>query len=346
MSEFNKLLLQHKTKKPVVFDYISAGELKAIDEDEELRDELIERTLGVTGITMIYGESNTGKTFLAIELSMCLATGRKFLGRNVNKTAVLYVASESPAGVMMRVRAWKQANQVDQADLFICPQQVNLYGSDYDKDIIIDTAKEINETYKVSIGLIIFDTLARVSSGANENSADMGLVMGRCDEIGMALATAVSVIHHAGKDSLKGARGWSGMRAHIDTEIEVSQSSLGSVAEITKQREIEGKGDRIGFRLQPIIVGRNQWGNPRATCVVVPCDAPSKTDGLKPNEREVLEFMKETNLGVNRAEICEGIGKDQSNTNKVIKSLLGKGAVYEQFGKLYMKQDLDDDKPF
>lgn len=327
-------------------EYFSGSDLPDIDETEVLHDELIERTLQKTGIAMIFGESNSGKTFMAIHMCMCVATGGEFLGRNVNESAVLYVAAESPSGVKMRARAWQKQHNQKSENFFICPEQINLYESEFDADAVVELAKKIQTEHGVKIGLVVFDTLARISSGANENSNDMGKVMERCDSIGHLTGALVTVIHHSGKDSLKGARGWSGMRAHIDTEIEVSQSNGVSVAEITKQREIEGKGDRFAFKLEAVQVGMNQWGNIRSTCWVNPVDVPAKTARLAPTENAILELINEVGTGLTRGEICEALKKDKDNINKSIRTLLSAGIVYEQMRKIFIKQEDRDDKPF
>jgi len=67
------------------------------------------------------------------------------------------------------------------------------------------------------------------------------------------------LIHHSGKNAAAGARGWSGVRAAVDTEIEVTDSSSGRCAEITKQRDLSSKGIRIGFRLETITLGLTNY---------------------------------------------------------------------------------------
>jgi RecA/RadA recombinase len=324
-------------------EYFSGSDLDDIDDKEVLNDELIERTLQKTGIAMIFGESNSGKTFLAIHLCMCVSTGQEFLGRNVNESAVLYVAAESPAGVKMRARAWQKQHNQKSEKFFVCPEQINLYESKFDADAVVSLSKKIEDLHGVKIGLVVFDTLARISSGANENSNDMGLVMQRCDSIGHLTDALVAVIHHSGKDSLKGARGWSGMRAHIDTEIEVSQSNGISIAEITKQREIEGKGDRFAFKLESVQVGMNQWGNIRSTCWVNPTQLPAKNIRMSPTENAIIELINEVGVGLTRGEICDALKKDKDNVNKSIRVLLNAEVVYEQMRKIFVKHDLRED---
>lgn len=56
---------------------------------------------------------------------------------------------------------------------------------------------------------------------------------------GLTRATGATVVlvHHAGKDTSKGARGWSGLRAAADAELEVVRSPEGRLLRVTKQKE-------------------------------------------------------------------------------------------------------------
>jgi hypothetical protein len=109
-----------------------------------------------------------------------------------------------------------------------------------------------------------------MSAGANENSGeDMGPVMARFDRVAAATKAAMNIIHHNGKDAAKGARGWSGIRAHIDTEIEVIEKNGVRSATITKQRELPGKGESIYFKLEIIEMGVTKFGGVATTCVAI-----------------------------------------------------------------------------
>jgi hypothetical protein len=138
----------------------------------------------------------------------------------------------------------------------------------------------------------------------------MGTVLMNADAIREATQATFLWVHHCGKDAARGMRGWSGMRAAIDTEIEVSADDATGqrVAEITKQRDLPGKGERIGFRLDVVPMGRNRWGTERSTCVVVPSDAPPKPGKVKRMgevEGAVMEFLIARRVGVKKAEIVK-----------------------------------------
>jgi hypothetical protein len=95
------------------------------------------------------------------------------------------------------------------------------------------------------------------------------------------------IIHHNGKDAAKGARGWSGIRAHIDTEIEVTEKEGTRSVTVTKQRELPGKGETIYFKLEIIEMGTTKFGGAATTCVAVSDDdAAAATPHKKPTKHD------------------------------------------------------------
>jgi hypothetical protein len=127
--------------------------------------------------------------------------------------------------------------------------------------------------------IIVVDTYAQVTPGANENtSEDMGKALRHCALIHEATGALVILVHHAGKDTSRGARGWSGNRAAADFEIEVLITDDGRMARVRKQKD--GKDDESwGFALQDVNIGIDGDGDVITSCVVVdaplPEDAPS-----------------------------------------------------------------------
>lgn len=240
-------------------------------------DELVEGTIGRNAMAVIYGDSNTGKTFLAIDLGCAIARGVPWMGRRVEGGLVVYLATESPASVRTRLRAYQKHHRCRVPNFLVVTSPVNLFRSSADTNAVIKLIRELESEHGVKCELIIGDTLARMAAGANENSGDdMTLVLENLDKIRTEVRATVLPIHHTGKDAAKGMRGWSGMRAAIDTELEVTVDSTGiGAVEVTKQRDLAGKGSRIGYRLQVIPLGRGKWGQDLTSCVVEPIEAPA-----------------------------------------------------------------------
>lgn len=97
-----------------------------------------------------------------------------------------------------------------------------------------------------------------------------------------------------------------GIRAAVDTEIEVTDAPTGRCAEVTKQRDLSTKGDRIGFTLDAIELGLTKWGKPATSCVVVPSEAPDKPQGGKRMgevEGAIVEFLAARKTGLKKKEL-------------------------------------------
>lgn len=244
--------------------------------DYEAPNELVEGLMTIGGMAVLYGDSNSGKTFFALSLAAHIASGQEFFGRQIDPGLVVYLASESPGSIRSRMQAIKKHYGCDLADLAMVPVPLNFYANQGDANDVIELVKTIEEIKGKPVRLIIGDTLARMSAGANENSGeDMGPVMARFDAVAQATSAAILIIHHNGKDQAKGARGWSGIRAHIDTEIEVVEKDGIRSATITKQRELSGKGDSIYFQLKVVEMGVTKFGKPATTCVAIPDESAS-----------------------------------------------------------------------
>ena len=251
--------------------------------DYEAPNELVEGLITIGSTVVVYGDSNSGKTFWALSVAASIAMGTTCYGRKTDPGLVVYLASESPTSIRSRVQAIKKHYSDNLENLVIVQAPVNFYQGDGDANDVIELVRKIEEIKGQSVRLIIPDTLARISAGANENSGeDMGPVMSRFDVVAAATKACIMIIHHNGKDAAKGSRGWSGIRAHIDTEIEVTEKDGVRSVTVTKQRELPSKGEAIYFKLQVIEMGRTKFGKPATTCVAIPDEESQEQTPHKP----------------------------------------------------------------
>lgn len=278
-----------------------------LPDEYEAPDELVEGLITTGAGSILYGDSNAGKTFFAIDLGCAVARGEPWHDRRTQQGMVIYLASESPKSVYSRLQAYKHYYQCDVPNFAIVPEPVNLWASDEDTDLLIEEINTVAERTGQSAALIIGDTLARMSAGANENSGeDMGSVIERFDRIRRETGAHFMLIHHSGKDQSRGARGHSSLRAAVDTEIEVQDSKEGKFAQVTKQRDLDGKGNRIGFQLHPIQIGTNRWHSPATMCVVLPADAPERIQVFKGAQAKVIEHVT-ASPGVSKSDLKDAL---------------------------------------
>lgn len=256
--------------------------------DYEIPDELVEGLMTIGSSIVVYGDSNSGKTFWALSVATAIATGSDCYGRKTDPGLVIYLASEAPSSIRTRMQAIKRFYKCGLENLAMVPVPMNFYEGDQDANDVIELVRQVEEIKGQPVRLIIGDTLARMSAGANENSGeDMGPVMARFDQVATATGSAMMIIHHNGKDTARGARGWSGIRAHIDTEIEVVEKDGIRSASVTKQRELPSKGDTIYFKLEVMEMGQTKFGSVASTCVAVPDDeAEQKAPHKKPTKHD------------------------------------------------------------
>ena len=253
--------------------------------DYEAPDELVEGLMTIGSSVVVYGDSNSGKTFWALSVATAIATGTDCYGRKTDPGLVVYLASEAPASIRSRMQAIKKFHGCSLENLAMVPVPMNFYSGDQDANDVIELVKAVEQIKGQPVRLIIGDTLARMSAGANENSGeDMGPVMARFDQVASATGAAMMIIHHNGKDAARGARGWSGIRAHIDTEIEVSEKDGVRSVSVTKQRELPSKGETIYFKLEVIEMGTTKFGGVATTCVAVPDEGA--TEGEQPRKKD------------------------------------------------------------
>lgn len=236
------------------------------------RDPLVKGLLDRSAMSVVYGPSNSGKTFFALDIGLHIALGWRWRELKVRHGGVLYIAAEGGLGIRERLQAFQQLHQTQMGDVpfWILSVSVNLCDPKSDTDELIEEIKRLCTSSAVE--LIVIDTLSRVMAGGNENMPnDMGTFIGNCDRIRQETGTHVLVIHHSGKNEKAGSRGHSSLQAAVDTEIEVikAQSSGIATATVRKQRDSTG-GQTYKFRLKIFQLGEDEDGDTVTSCVVVP----------------------------------------------------------------------------
>jgi len=234
--------------------------------------DFVQGTLMEEGSAVVYGQSNSGKTFWTTTLALHVAAGLEWHGLRVEQGGVVYCALEGGMGFRNRVAAWREKMGFGsyQLPFAAIPAAINLLNPAADTDKLIATVKLAAAAMTVPVKLIVVDTLARALGGGNENAPDdMGALVANMDRIRAETHAMVLFVHHSGKDQAKGARGHSSLQAAIDTEIEVTVDEVGEgrTATVVKQREMR-KGQVFPFALQVVELGENRHGEVVTTCVV------------------------------------------------------------------------------
>lgn len=231
---------------------------------------LIKDVLPAADLLLMIGESQAGKSFVALDLGGAIARGVEWRGKRVKQGRVVYIAAEGAAGFRNRLKAYAARHGIDlaQLPLAVIPAAPNL--------LLRDDALEVCKAIIAAGGadLVIVDTFAQVTPGANENAAeDMGRALSHCRGINVAVRCPVLLVHHMGKDASRGARGWSGLKAAADAELSVERWATGRVLRLSKQKDGED-GLAWGFDLDVVPVGLDEDGEEITSCVVREAELP------------------------------------------------------------------------
>lgn len=218
-------------------------------------------------LSMLYGPSNAGKTFVALDIAMHIAADQQWRGLRVNGGPVLYIAAEGGAGIRNRLAAIKRDKpDMSAAPFTLLPVGLDLHGQG-DALAVCEIMPDADPA------LVVIDTLARSMGTGDENTAkDAAMFVRNCDLIREATGAHVMVIHHTGKDEDRGARGSSALRAAVDNEIQVTAD--GEILS-RKQRDQEPP-EPLHFKLRSVVLGVDEDGDPVTSAVVDEAEPPKK----------------------------------------------------------------------
>lgn len=241
---------------------------------------LIKGVLPRRGIGVMFGETGSAKTFTALDMVLAVGRGIPWRGHRVARAGVVYICAEGVSGFVDRVRAYLLHHHLTPDEPFaeVITATVNLLEPGDQIEELAASIKDAAERIG-PIGVIVVDTLNRSMPGGDENSPDdMSAFVANVSRLAETVGAFALVVHHAGKDPARGARGHSSLKAAADVEIEIAMAEgVGRVLTITKSRDGES-GARYGFRLEVVELGHDEDGDAITSCVVVPTDAPPPAD--------------------------------------------------------------------
>ena len=199
---------------------------------------LIHRYLERDTLAVMFGPPGKGKSFIALDVSCCIATGREFHGVSVAQGAVFYIAGEGHNGIARRLSAWAVLNDVSLkgAPLFISEGPTDL-ASAANAARVAEAVQALADKTGAHPELIVIDTLAR-NFGGDENSAtDVGQFVRHVDiHLRHRWKATTLIVHHSGKDGDRGARGSSALKGAADAEYEVSRHDDDKLIRLTARK--------------------------------------------------------------------------------------------------------------
>jgi hypothetical protein len=245
----------------------------------------------------LIGAPSTFKSFGAVDMAACIATGTDWHGRPTRQGPVFYLAGEGNAGLGRRFKAWEIANSsLDNAPLFVSKTGAGLTDP-LNAAAVAAEVQRMSDINGVAPAFVVVDTLARNFGPGDENStADMGRFIENLDRhIREPFGCGVSIAHHTGLSDGARARGSSALRAALDTEILFERIGDAVTLRCTKSKDAP-EFDPIAFRTWVITLPWDgEDGQPETSFVLQPGEMPAKdsTDrGLGKNAAKMISVLE------------------------------------------------------
>jgi hypothetical protein len=244
------------------------------------------------GLACLSGEPGCGKSFLALHLALCIATGQPFFGRAVTKGRVLFIAGEGLSGLSKRRRAWEKVYNGSRPvgpGLVVCRQAMpfDLAVPGKTPDVLAQLDEELRADCAEhgTLALVVVDTLAAcMTAPENDTDAMMRFLRG-LRGLTDAFNCAALVLHHppkAGSDAIGAGffRGAGALYGALDVGLSLRRDRETRHL-VLNPNEKDAKDDEpsppMGLRLVPVALGHDHRGKPITSCVLEACPLPPTT---------------------------------------------------------------------
>jgi hypothetical protein len=262
---------------------------------------IIKKILPRDGFVIIGGQSRAGKTYMAINLAVCLATGLPFLGYPPkHKSAIVYAAAEGAGTIQPRLNAAKKQLGIDKRLPIRVLRRLNFPTDDKAfLHYVYELGREIDD-HRRKTGLehatLFIDTAAAAFPMTDENSAaEISRLCTACRNIADYFGVLVILVHHYGKDQLKGLRGSSAWMANSDHVFGVMADRDAATGEpgarniIMDKNRLQGgwEGPLTGFKLVSVPMGVDEDGEPWSEAALETTDfSKAKANATKATKRK------------------------------------------------------------
>lgn len=235
------------------------------------------------GLTMVYGESGVGKTFVTLDMACSIATGQEWQGHSTRPGVVVYMCGEGNYGFRLRVAAWAKIHG---------PEGLrNMIVSNRAIDVNPMTApaiiREVRSVTDQPVSLVVIDTLNNHMDGDENSARDTRTLVNACKSVMSELGCAVVLNHHIGHGGAASgrARGSSAWKASLDSSILVSDAGNELVAISSTKMKDSRPPDTVHGRIEEVELDWDgEHGKETSAVFRLTGEAPSKKSEKKIDE--------------------------------------------------------------
>lgn len=228
---------------------------------------LVKKLIPRTGTGILFGESQSFKTFTALDLVLHIALGWQWAGRPVTQAPVVYIAAEGAAGVRKRKIGFEKAHEgiSEPVQFYLISAAPNLGVGQDDLRALIDAI----EATGVVPGVIVIDTISKSLGGGDENGAGMIQLLANMEALAVRFGAFVLAVHHVGLGDTTRERGHSSTQGGTDVRILCERKDKGLSA-VMRWQKLKDEDCDVMLRadVSRIVIAHDEDGDEISTLVV------------------------------------------------------------------------------
>lgn len=270
------------------------------------------------------GAPGSLKSALMASAALAVASGSDWFGRrNKEQCGVVYFALERADLVERRLTVATANLEIPVA---IVRGVIDLK-SGQSVARVISTINEAAEAFGCPVGLVVFDTFAKLIAAAGldeDKAAHQGLIFANIERIKSRLDCHVALVGHTGKNEDRGARGSNAILGDVDLMVKIEGSEI-KTATVTKANDAP-EGPLFKFRSELCDLGTDEDGDPITINIAIQTDETaqgnrSNEPKLSPNQRVMYRLLAEAGAA--------GLTKDEWNEQARENGITAKQRIYE-----------------
>ncbi len=192
-------------------------------------DELVENVTGTQYLIKpylekdcvgtLFGDSDTYKTFIALDIGLSLAAGIDYHRHKLHSCPVVYIAGEGHGGIGRRVLAWMISHNIK-------PGEIPFFASTVPAQLIeqgnaVEIVRVVKSACTEDPGLIIIDTLStNIGDGDESDNKDMARLLNNVNlYLRSTTHACVLIVAHVGHGDKERERGAYCIRGNVDFRV-------------------------------------------------------------------------------------------------------------------------------
>jgi hypothetical protein len=219
---------------------------------------LIENVIALDEDSSWFGPPGSLKSALLTDIAVHVASCRGWRGHasdgwsdeDTDPRGVIYFALERAELTRRRLAAYIARDKLPRLPIAVVSEMIDLLNPDC-VDIILDTIAQVEQTGCI-VRLIIIDTYSKaIAAGDEDKASTQNTAAKHLKLIHEHVNCHIATIGHSGKNIASGERGSNARKAHVDTEVQISDGT----AKIIKGND-QALGPIASFEMEEVTVPR------------------------------------------------------------------------------------------